>query len=212
MERIIKYIVYRHTSPSGKVYIGITCNSPNRRWGRGSGYRRSKFYTAIKKYGWDNFKHEILFENLSKLDAEMIEMDLVYYYKKIGISYNLADGGNVGSLGCIRSEETRRKIGEKSAQRKGVLSPLYGRKSSEETKRKISEAQKRDDVRLRKIQRQSKPILQLDKRTGVVLRIWESGMVASRTLNINQRHISSCCLGKRPSAGGYKWMFYNKNV
>ena len=27
-----KWIVYKHTSPSGKVYIGITSNSPEKRW------------------------------------------------------------------------------------------------------------------------------------------------------------------------------------
>lgn len=57
------YIVYRHTSPSGKVYIGITSRQPEQRWLNGNGYKDSpKFYNAIKKYGWDNFNHEILFQ------------------------------------------------------------------------------------------------------------------------------------------------------
>jgi len=37
------YIVYEHISPSGKRYIGITSNSPNRRWGaNGQGYIKQK--------------------------------------------------------------------------------------------------------------------------------------------------------------------------
>ena len=33
------FIVYKHTSPNGKVYIGITKQNPKQRWGNGSGYR-----------------------------------------------------------------------------------------------------------------------------------------------------------------------------
>ena len=30
------YTVYKHTSPSGKVYIGITCRKPEYRWNHGN--------------------------------------------------------------------------------------------------------------------------------------------------------------------------------
>lgn len=33
METINNYYVYKHTSPSGKCYIGITCQNPEKRWG-----------------------------------------------------------------------------------------------------------------------------------------------------------------------------------
>lgn len=33
------YTVYKHTSPSGKVYIGITCRKPEYRWNHGKGYK-----------------------------------------------------------------------------------------------------------------------------------------------------------------------------
>lgn len=47
-----KWSLYRHTSPSGKVYIGITSMSPKIRWGKnGSGYKKQPyFYNAILKY------------------------------------------------------------------------------------------------------------------------------------------------------------------
>ena len=63
-------IIYRYTSPSNKVYIGITYNI-KRRWYDGNGYLHKKkngkynqplFARAILKYGWDNFTHEILVE------------------------------------------------------------------------------------------------------------------------------------------------------
>lgn len=39
----------------------------------------------------------------------MIEVDLIYYYKKIGQSYNIADGGD-GTCGVKCSEEKKAKI------------------------------------------------------------------------------------------------------
>ena len=62
------YKIYKHTFPNGKVYIGLTSQEPKKRWGSdGNGYYGQKYiYRAIKKYGWKNIKHEILFDNLSK--------------------------------------------------------------------------------------------------------------------------------------------------
>lgn len=56
------FIVYKHTTPSQKIYIGITSMSTSKRWGhKGYGYRNQPyFYRAILKYGWDNIKHEVL--------------------------------------------------------------------------------------------------------------------------------------------------------
>ena len=109
-ERIWK--VYKHTSPSGKCYIGIThYNDPNTRWQNGLGYKRNPFFIkAILKYGWDNIYHEILNENLTYSEACLIERQLIAHYKQLGISYNSADGGS-GKTGRL-TEETKAKISE----------------------------------------------------------------------------------------------------
>ena len=104
------YCVYKHTSPNGKVYIGITKQYPLNRWHNGYGYRSNPyFFKAIIKYGWDNFKHEILFDGLTKLEAESKEIELIAKYKSNHYlyGYNLDNGGNcIGSF----SEEHKRKI------------------------------------------------------------------------------------------------------
>ena len=70
------YTVYKHTSPSGKVYIGITGIDPAKRWKQG--YSHNKYFTmAIKKYGWSNIKSEILESNLSKDAACEMEKLLI---------------------------------------------------------------------------------------------------------------------------------------
>ena len=50
LKKTNNYKVYKHTSPNGKVYIGITCNDVRDRWQYGNGYAKQPlFYNAIKK-------------------------------------------------------------------------------------------------------------------------------------------------------------------
>lgn len=106
------WIVYKHISPSGKVYIGITGNTPAQRWIRGKGYgRQSIFYNTIQKYGWDNIEHKVLVSNLTKEQAEDVEIQLISYYKSIGISYNVTDGGE-GTNGYKHSDKWKEQCSE----------------------------------------------------------------------------------------------------
>lgn len=149
----MSYTVYKHTSPSNKVYIGITSMKPKYRWSNGKGYKEScRFYNAIKKYGWDNFKHEILFENLTKEEAEQKEVELIAYYKsnQREYGYNIQNGGN--SIGKI-SEETKKILSELNKEKNH---PRYGKHLSKETKEKISIANKGkkfSETTLKKIKR-----------------------------------------------------------
>lgn len=111
MER--QYCVYKHTAPNGKVYIGITCQCPETRWGKdGKGYISSPhFYSAIQKYGWGNIKHEILETGLSRLEAGTIEKKLIRQYNSTNrrFGYNQMLGGDYGPKATA---EVRNKISE----------------------------------------------------------------------------------------------------
>ena len=145
------YCVYKHETPNGKVYIGQTCKKPNERWSNGYGYKNQVFYNAIQKYGWENIKHEILFEGLSKSEADEKEVEMISLYNSCDneFGYNISHGGG-GTLGVKPSEETKQKI---SSSHKGMKrseeskikqsETLTGRHHSEETKRKIGEANSR---------------------------------------------------------------------
>lgn len=100
MENSKKYYVYRHTCPNGKVYIGITGRNPSVRWANGKGYSNSYFYNAISKYGWQNIKHEILFDSLTKEEAEAKEIELIAEHKSNHkeYGYNIAVGGEARAL------------------------------------------------------------------------------------------------------------------
>lgn len=114
------YIVYKHTNKiNGKLYIGITSVDVKSRWKNGNGYnRQSYFYNAIQKYGWENFDHEILFDNLSKNDACIKEAEMIAYYKsnEKEFGYNIASGGFSGNRGLQRTDEQKNVFRE--AQRK----------------------------------------------------------------------------------------------
>lgn len=74
-----------------KKYVGITKMKPETRWNNGVGYKSNKkFYSDIKKYGWDSFLHEILYDNLDYLQARSIESKLIKDYDLIKTGYNQA--------------------------------------------------------------------------------------------------------------------------
>lgn len=120
------FTVYCHTNKiNGKKYIGITCQIPEIRWGHnGNNYMQNQpyFAAAIKKYGWDNFEHEILFENLTAVEANNKEMELIaLYHTYTGDSkcwgYNLTRGG-FGGVKYLTDEDRREAINKSSCESK----------------------------------------------------------------------------------------------
>ena len=67
------YYLYVHTVPNGKIYIGL-CKDIFKRWKNGKGYKDNKsFYKDIKRYGWNNIKHEIIDTYYSEEEATFHE-------------------------------------------------------------------------------------------------------------------------------------------
>ena len=164
------YTIYAHINNSnGKVYIGQTQQNVNKRWQNGYGYvDNDYFYKAIKKYGWDGFKHIILFENLSPEMADIIEIALIDKYKSNirEFGYNLSGGGNhhkeitdTHRQAIIKSnqtryisDETKEKLRQKFQGENGYWygvtqenHPRYGTKMPVEAKNAISAKNKREN-------------------------------------------------------------------
>lgn len=174
---------------------------PEYRWNHGKGYReidQPVFSRAIKKYGWDNFTHEILYTGLSEKDAKNIEISLIRQYKSLGMSYNITDGGDGGrGLHNKRkkmSDETKLKM---SKSRKGLLAgnknPMYGRHETAPAYGKFG-----------KEHPASKKVYQYDL-LGNFIKEWDCLSDAQRHLNILVTHITACCNGRQKTAGGYIW-------
>lgn len=102
-----KYLIYKHTSPSGKSYIGQT-NDYNRRCNKHKTTSGCvNFYNAIQKYGWDNFKHEILISGLTLEQANKYEEFYISEHNTLAPNgYNLKTGGHNNNF----STETKQKM------------------------------------------------------------------------------------------------------
>lgn len=147
------YKIYQHICPNGKVYIGQTSIDPEKRWQKGRQYKGSPyFYNAIKKYGWENIKHIILYDGLTKEEADKIEIKLIRQYKEQGISYNIHEGGGGDkphwTYGRVVTDETRKKMSEshkgykaseetRAKLRIALKGKNLGKRHSEETRKKI---------------------------------------------------------------------------
>lgn len=137
MSETNNYVVYKHTSPIGKVYIGITKMNPIRRWANGLGYKNcTHFFNAILKYGWDNIRHEILYTGLTQEEAEYKEKELIKEYQSnnYNFGYNIQLGGYRNNNGIKRTPEQIRHYIE-GAKKRPKREHL-----SEEHKRNISKS------------------------------------------------------------------------
>ena len=131
------YIMYVHISPSNKRYYGITSAGCKRRWQNGNGYKTQQyFYRAIEKYGWNNFQHIVLFNNLTEDEAKLLEQCYIALYDTTDKNkgYNITDGGE-GVRGYKHTEEWKQKM---SKARSGANNPWYGKHLSKEHREKIS--------------------------------------------------------------------------
>ena len=184
------YTVYLITNNiNRRQYVGQTKNFKKRQlnWRCLKYPYANCFLTEERaKYGLDSFKTEVLAQ--VETEEEALELE-EHYIKELNTLYPQGYNIDVGGKNNCGAP-------------KGENNPMYGRNHTEETKRKMSEAKK--GVFNTKT---SKPLLQLDKDTGEVIREWPSTTEVERQLGYSQANISKCCLGKRKSANGFKWIY-----
>lgn len=161
-EDIDKWCVYVHTNRhNGKKYVGIT-KSINVRWkNNGSEYLKKRpdgtyshpvFAHAINKYpNWeDDWDHEVLYNGLTKDDANTLEKELIALYKtnccrykNPSFGYNMTDGGD-GATGKPMSDEHKKKISESNkgkivSEETRMKQSISHKNPSEETRKKMRE-------------------------------------------------------------------------
>ena len=206
--------VYCHTNKiNGKRYIGITQNKPNRRWQNGYGYkdRNSHFYNAIKKYGWENFEHIILEENLTRKEASEKEKYYIRLYNtnNENYGYNITSGGDNNFTRNKLTEEQRINISNKtkeamnSVEIREYMLKVY---NSEDWIRKNSEATRRQWVT-------SDLKLRVQTANGYKVRCVETGNIylsileASRQTGLSRYKITQSCQNKSYIVNNTHWEY-----
>lgn len=210
-----QWCVYMHTNNvNRKKYIGITSQDPEDRWKNGKGYKsQTVFWNAIQKYGWNNFEHEIIFENLTIHKAKEKEVEFIALYKTNcnrynhpSYGYNMTDGGdNIYEI----TLETRKKMSEVAKARLADPNnhPWTGRHHTEEAKeksrkahlgKKASEETKRKQSEMRKGYQSARAnavyCIELDE-------LFWGQQNAVEKYGFNRCCIGDCCRGKQKSAG-----------
>lgn len=138
------FTIYRYVNKvNNKSYVGQTQTTlENRAQSNGSNYKESRrFYEAIKKYSWSNFKPEILCTAETRQEADDLER---FYIKKFNSSnpdygYNIEHGG---VLSLTVGEETREIISRKAKDRykDPTNNPMFGKSHNESAIKKMKES------------------------------------------------------------------------
>lgn len=131
------YIYLTTNLINNKIYVGQRKSDKFIKAYYGSGVY---FKKALKKYGKENFKVELITWSNNKEQSNMFEIFWIKTFDATNpeIGYNLCNGGR-GTSGYKLSDETKNKLSEINS---GDKHPKYGTHHSEETRKKISESNK----------------------------------------------------------------------
>lgn len=219
---MIRGIIYKYTSPSNKHYIGQTIHPKSRKieHKHNSKVLKTKFYNAIKKYGFDSFEFSVLYETPLLPKEEVIKLlnEKEQYYIKMFDSFNNGynhDEGGKARIGFKHKLETielykkqrsfvPQEIRDKiSKSNKGKIIP-------EEVRKKISEGNKGKGMsdknkKLVSLQK-SKPVLQYTLE-GIFIKEWKSATQAAKELGLKNAPISKVCKQNKGTVYGYIWKF-----
>ena len=134
IQRMKNFIVYKHTGPSGKVYIDITGRKPEKRRGNGKWYKRcTHMMAAIEKYGWNNIRHDIIAQGLTKEEAEEAEIKYIALYKSNDrrYGYNIDFGGSASGRMSAQTREKNRLAHERRQQPDSAIRSPFQRKEAQ---------------------------------------------------------------------------------
>lgn len=230
------YYIYCYTNKiNNKKYIGQTKQSKENRSGvNGWKYQRCpRFWSAIQKYGWDNFSYTVLREGLTLKEANYWERYYISIYHTwvddpLCNGYNLSKGGyntehSQETIEKLRkshkkenlSKETLKKMSDSAKQRykehpelkEKLRQDNLGKKLSKQQRQKMSESQKK---RFQKPEEKKKRSELSKKKVRCIEQniIYNSLQEAAKAVGLSSGcDIGRVCNGKRKTAGGYHWEF-----
>ena len=210
--------IYRITNIiNNRSYIGQTIEKNpyrriNRHFEENINYK-SYIKNAIKKYGKNHFKVEILFYAFNITNLNEIEKYLINYYNtRFPNGYNLKAGGNQG--GSL-SLELKKKLSIKIKEwYKNNKHPFFGKEFSKKHRNNLSKARKGVPKTQRQLEARrnsivlNKPIIAINIETNLV-KEFSSIAECAKLLNLNASCISRVCRNdnNRKQHKGWKFIF-----
>ena len=179
------------------------------------GKKRIKYLRNVKnRYGYEcinlcrngkrkQFRvHRIVWETFNGTIPAGMEIDHINAIR---------DDNRLDNLRVVTSKENHANPisveNHSDSMRRRSQDPKWREAQREGVKRRSQDPKWLDATREAIRKSHNKPVLQLNKTTGEVIREWECMMDVERELGINHRNISACCLNKQNTAGGYRWRF-----
>jgi group I intron endonuclease len=215
-------VIYKITSPSGRVYVGKTKRLKIRIWEYRwrSKKRKSIIHDSIKGYGWEAHKLEVIEE----IADELLNEREVFWIKELNTFYldnekgmNMTRGGD-GNVPSWKHNTERRK---KQAQRfSGEGNPFYGKTHSEETKKRLAKVMsKRNKSKGIKIPEWAaekgreavrKAVIMYNS-DGEFLKEYISATQAAKDLGFSRSCINDVVRGKHTNTNGYVFRYKTDN-
>ena len=198
---------------NGKSYIGKTLKTVEERYNEHLRDSRKKvrekrpLYSAMKKYGSENFKVEII-EECEPKNLNNREIFWINYYNTFREGYNATLGGDgkayYDGAVIIKLWQQGKTVKE--------IAELYGCCTDTVITYLYDYGISKEEINKRKIKAQSKPVYQIDLATGKILNQFYSANEAARCINNphGYTHILDVCHHRRKSAYGYFWQFVNE--
>lgn len=228
----MEWIIYKHTNKiNGKCYIGQTKQNATVRWANGLGYnpynspKNCVFWNAIKRYGWDNFIHEIIEKNIkSQSEANEREIHWIRYFNSY-VGFVNSNGYNM-TLGGDSHEHQGLKVVQIDKNLKEINTFCSISNASKLTK--ISKSQIGRVCRGEKLtaggyfwcysknysenwtpksNTQCCPVYQIDPDTKSVIGVFDSIIDAANQTNTNYQGIIQCCKRKTAKSNNYCWCY-----
>lgn len=219
------YLIYKHTNrTNNKIYIGQTIETanPEVRWRKGSGYKNQpKFYRAIKKYGWDNFTHEILEFCETLEQANLREQYWIAHYDSFNVGYNSSMGGAIPQYFCkaiYQLDENKTILNLFASTREAERLTGVSQTNISKCCRGITSSasgywwcyvQDYDNFVIKPMGTSKGQPLRVEQLSLIdnIIATYVSTSEAERVTQIPHQNISKCCAGKLKTAGGYKWRY-----
>lgn len=194
---------------NNKIYIGKTNLTVEKRWKEHcfDSTKKTKekrpLYSAMNKYGIDNFSIEQIERVNTDEEACEREKYWIEYYGSFKYGYNATKGGDGRAYADYDLIYALWNSGKNNKEIQKILNYDHDTITKALGNRGVT-AEERS---LRGLFHRSKAVVKMDKDTEEILEVYYSCAEAERQIGGSSGNVSRVCNGKRKTYKGYKWKY-----